>query len=85
MEYFIGPSLPHSAVSSLAHQLWGKDGLQEVLSYGKGFFLFKFNSEEGMSSVVELGPWLLAGRQLVLKKWTPGLKLFKDSFNRIPV
>ena len=38
-----------------------------------------------MNTVVELGPWLLAGRQLVLKKWIPGLKLLKYSFDRIQV
>ena len=66
--YFVGSFLPFSAVNTLARRLWSKAGLVEVFSFDKGFYFFKFNSEEGLSSVLEQGPWLLSGRHLVLKK-----------------
>ena len=83
--YFVGSFLPFSAVNTLARRLWSKNGLEEVLSFDKGYYFFKFSSEEDLSDVLEQGPWLLSVRPLVLKKWSRGLKLTKDSLDRIPI
>ena len=82
---FVGGYLPFSAVQNIARSLWRKDGLVDVLAIEKGFFLFRFDTMEGMTSVVERGPWLFAGRYMVLRKWSPGLPLSKANLSRIPV
>ena len=78
---FVGGSLPFSAVNNIARKIWSSDGLREVLTLEKGFFLFCFTSEDGMRNVVEKGPWLFAGRYMVLRKWKPGLPLSKANLH----
>lgn len=40
--YFLGHKLPYPTVNTIAQHIWGKSGLEEVLSSENGFFLFKF-------------------------------------------
>ena len=72
---FVGGSLPFSAVNNIARKIWTAEGLLDVLTLEKGFFLFRFATETGMRSIMEKGPWLFAGRYMVLRKWRPGLPL----------
>ena len=70
---FVGGSLPFSAMNNIALRIWCLEGLLDVLSLERGFYLFRFGSVAGMAAVVEKGPWLFAGRYMVLRKWRPGL------------
>ncbi|KAK3221966.1 hypothetical protein Dsin_008991 [Dipteronia sinensis] len=72
-------------VNNIAMRLWGNPGLQEVLANDKGFFFFKFLDDEACSNVLESGPWLFAGRMVILKKWHPRLILTKETCSKIPV
>ena len=83
--HFIGMRLPYSAVNTIAHRLWAKEGLVEVLGHEHGFFFFRFSTEGGLNAVLDRGPWLFTGRHLVLKKWFRGLRLSKEAVNKIPV
>ena len=83
--YFIGSKLPFNAVNTIARKLWAKDGLTDVLGHNTGFIFFRFSSDAGANAILEKGPWLFAGRYLALKKWEPGLKLYKDPATKIPV
>ncbi|KAK3229967.1 hypothetical protein Dsin_001848 [Dipteronia sinensis] len=65
--------------------IWGNRGLLEVLANEKGFYFFKFSDDEACSNVLEAGPWLSAGRMMILKKWHPRLILSKDFYSKIPV
>jgi hypothetical protein len=82
--YFLGQKLPYSAVNSIAHKIWGKEGLIEVLSSDNGFFFFKFEHHEGMCSILDRAPWHMANRPLVLKKWHPTLS-FQSSSTPSPI
>ncbi|PWA56332.1 hypothetical protein CTI12_AA420710 [Artemisia annua] len=42
--------------------MWNKWGIDDI---------FKFRHEEGMKKVLELGPWLVNGKPLVIRKWNP--------------
>ena len=83
--YFIRSKLPFSAVSTIAKKIWTKDGLSDVLAHNRGFFFFCFSSDAGADAILEKGPWLFTGRFLALKKWEPGLKLYKDLADKIPL
>ncbi|KAK0608558.1 hypothetical protein LWI29_032416 [Acer saccharum] len=83
--YFIEKKLPFSLVNNIAMRIWGNRGLLEVLANDKGFYFFKFSNDEACSNVLEAGPWLFAGRMVILKKWHPKLILSKDSYSKIPV
>ena len=54
---FVGGSLPFSTVNSIARSIWtSSDGLVDVLTLEKGYFLFRFASVDGMNAIVEKGP-----------------------------
>ncbi len=83
--YFLGSKLHYAAVNTIAHKIWGKAGLSEVLSSDNGYFFFKFAHREGMDSVLERAPWHMANRPLVLKGWHSNLTLSKEDLNKIPL
>lgn len=82
--YFIGPRLHYPLVSAIAHKLWDAVGLEEVLSSENGFFFFKFGQMEALELILDRGPWHMANRPLVLKRWQPNLSLLKEDTQRIP-
>ncbi|KAK3184871.1 hypothetical protein Dsin_032157 [Dipteronia sinensis] len=82
---FIEKKLPFSLVYNIAMRIWGNRGLLEVLANEKGFYFFKFSDDEVCSNVLEDGPWIFAGRMVILKKWHPKLILSKDSYSKILV
>nr|GEW31844.1 hypothetical protein [Tanacetum cinerariifolium] len=55
----------------------GKFGLKSVM-LDKGFFLFQFETKEGMEKVMENGPWLIRLVPLNLNVWTPNTILKKE-------
>ena len=73
--HFVGKIPTFPMVASIAKNLWNKLGLQEVIAQAYGFIFFMFASEEGMTTILEHGPWFIAGRFLVLKRWERNLNL----------
>ncbi|XP_022857391.1 uncharacterized protein LOC111378428 [Olea europaea var. sylvestris] len=82
---FVGKKLAFPVVNSIAHKLWGKFGLQEVLSSDAGFYFFKFDSLRQALLVLEGAPWHMANRPLILKRWEPNMTLAKENLRCIPV
>jgi len=81
--YFLGQRLAYPAVNSIAQRLWGKLGLEEVLSSDNGFYFFKLKSEENLGIVLDRASWHMANRLLVLKRWHPNLSLLKEEMQKI--
>ncbi|XP_021991415.1 uncharacterized protein LOC110888183 [Helianthus annuus] len=50
-----------------------------------GFFFFKFDSKEGLTKVLEGGPWLIRKVPLFLNIWSPKVTLKKDSIKTVPI
>lgn len=58
-------------------KMWGKYGLTDVFMNEVGIYFFRFKTEEGLSSVVENGPWMVNNKPLLVQKWKPELSLDK--------
>ncbi|GKC81284.1 zinc knuckle CX2CX4HX4C containing protein [Tanacetum coccineum] len=56
--YFIGKRLAFPLVENYVKNSWAKFGLKRVM-LDEGFFLFQFETKEGMDKVMETGPWLI--------------------------
>lgn len=56
--YFIGKRLAFPLVEDYVKHPWAKFGFKRAMMY-EGFFLFQFESKEGMEQVIENGPWLI--------------------------
>ena len=84
--HFVGKRPVFPVVNAIAKKLWSKDGLQEVIAQENGFIFFLFDSEGALNAILERGPWFIAGRFLVLKKWERNLNLSVEaSLSTIPV
>nr|GEX76525.1 hypothetical protein [Tanacetum cinerariifolium] len=82
--YFIGDRLAFPLVENYVKNTWAKYGLKRI-QLQEEFFLFQFNTKEGMESVLENGPWLIHRVPLLLNEWTANTILKKDKIKRVPV
>ncbi|GJT22913.1 retrovirus-related pol polyprotein from transposon 17.6 [Tanacetum coccineum] len=81
--YFIGDRLAYPLVENYVKNTWAKYGLKRIQLHEE-FFLFQFDTREGMESVLENGPWLIRRVPLILNEWTPNTILKKDEIKRVP-
>ncbi|KAJ9535522.1 hypothetical protein OSB04_un001343 [Centaurea solstitialis] len=83
--HFVGASLPFFVLNNSLNRLWKRCGLVNVASNYKGYYLLKFNNEEGMKYVLENGPWMINGVPLFVKKWEVGYYLERPDLKKLPV
>lgn len=83
--YFISGSLTTSSVERIAKGYWGKLGLGKVLADSSGFYFFQIPDDSVRMKILEEGPWLFYGRNMVLQQWSPELVLCKHSHDKIPL
>ncbi|XP_062019300.1 uncharacterized protein LOC133735880 [Rosa rugosa] len=50
---------------------WQVKGGWQLIDLPNDFFIVKFNLEEDMNYVLCSGPWILAGRTFIVRKWRP--------------
>ncbi|GKD35364.1 zinc knuckle CX2CX4HX4C containing protein [Tanacetum coccineum] len=74
--YFIGKRLAFPLVKNYVKNTWAKYGLKRIQLHDD-FFLFQFESKDGMDSVLENGPWLIRTVPLTLNVWSPNTDLKK--------
>ncbi|GKD31623.1 zinc knuckle CX2CX4HX4C containing protein [Tanacetum coccineum] len=82
--YFIGFWLAFPIVKNYVHNAWAKYGFESVI-VRDGLFMFKFPSHEGMTKVLDGGPWFIRSRPLMLNIWCANTKIKKVDCTRIPV
>ncbi|GKE19065.1 zinc knuckle CX2CX4HX4C containing protein, partial [Tanacetum coccineum] len=82
--YFIGNRLAFPLVENYVKNTWAKYGLKRIQLHEE-FFMFQFNTKEGMESVMEAGPWLIRRVPLILNVWTPNTDLKKDVIKVAPL
>ncbi|KAJ6742872.1 hypothetical protein OIU85_016906 [Salix viminalis] len=70
----IGYKLPYHAINTLAKKAWGSHGLEQVLSMYDGFLVFCFTEESAIADIMEKGPWMFGGKNIILQKWTPSFQ-----------
>ncbi|GJR31762.1 RNA-directed DNA polymerase, eukaryota, reverse transcriptase zinc-binding domain protein [Tanacetum coccineum] len=65
--------------------MWGRYGLKEIVDNANGCWLFKLRYEEGMNNVVEMSPWMVNGKPLMVQKWNPNIGMEKTEHDKIPL
>ncbi|KAF5757430.1 hypothetical protein HanXRQr2_Chr17g0826581 [Helianthus annuus] len=83
--YFLGKRLAFPVGDYFAKNNWAKYGLSRLMMNANGFFFFKFTSKEGMNQMLEDGPWLIRSVPIILKEWSPSIKMEKEDINVVPV
>ncbi|KAJ9535280.1 hypothetical protein OSB04_un001622 [Centaurea solstitialis] len=82
---FVGVRMPFFVVNNNLNRMWKRNGLVDVASNYEGFYLLKFNNEEGMKFVIDNGPWMINGVPLFVRKWVPGMCFGKPELNVLPL
>jgi hypothetical protein len=83
--FFPGFRMPFHAVSSIASRAWRQYGLENVMTTANGFMIFRFNTEEKMHAVLEKGPWMFGGKNIILQQWHPLFQFDKNKISTLPV
>ncbi|KAJ8761969.1 hypothetical protein K2173_006571 [Erythroxylum novogranatense] len=83
--FFPGYNMPFPAMQILARRAWKTLGLEDVISAGTGFFLFRFHSEEALQAILEQGPWGFGRKFIVLQQWHPHVVYDKSRVSKVPV
>ncbi|KAK1272490.1 hypothetical protein QJS04_geneDACA015183 [Acorus gramineus] len=83
--YVIGKMPVYTPFLQFLKQLWKPKGHLILLLHGNGFFTAKFNLEEDLIAVLEGGPWTMAHRPFIIKKWSPDLRMEQERLTSIPV
>ncbi|KAJ9535363.1 hypothetical protein OSB04_un001525 [Centaurea solstitialis] len=83
--HFVGASMPFPVVDLVLKRMWKRYGLIDVASNYAGFFILKFNNEEGLCFVLENGPWMINNVPFFVKKWEVGCTLGKPELKSLPL
>lgn len=83
--FFPGFRMPFHAVNSIASRAWRQYGLENVMTTANGFMIFRFNTEEKMHAVLEKGPWMFGGKNIILQQWHPRFQFDKNKISTLPV
>lgn len=78
-------SLTLNIVNSWAQTSWGDFNLLSVFKLTNRFYLFKFRYLSGCSKVLDLSPWDVAGKFMVLRKWQPNINLSGKYLSTMPL
>ncbi|XP_021996266.1 uncharacterized protein LOC110893467 [Helianthus annuus] len=58
---------------------------ERLMMNAKGFFFFKFNTNEGLKQLLEDGPWTIRNVPIILKEWAPSVMVEKEDIKVILV
>ncbi|KAJ9561159.1 hypothetical protein OSB04_006319 [Centaurea solstitialis] len=83
--HFVGTSMPFPIVSNILNRMWKRYGLVDVASNYAGYYILKFNNEEGMIFVLENGPWMVSNIPFFVKRWEVGCALGKPELKKLPL
>ncbi|KAJ6724578.1 GLYCINE-RICH CELL WALL STRUCTURAL PROTEIN 1.8-LIKE [Salix viminalis] len=83
--FFPGMRMPHHALQTIAMRVWKQHGLEKVISMANGFSIFQFSFEEQVQPVIEMGPWLFGGKNIILQKWHPRFIFDRNRISTLPV
>ncbi|XP_074300066.1 uncharacterized protein LOC141631271 [Silene latifolia] len=81
----LGAKPSQQTVSEFTQKHWNFGPLPLVQYFKKGWFSFKFDSEEAMNVVLRGGPWKIGSNSLVLKQWSPHFSCIMECVTIVPV
>ena len=64
--FFLGYDMSFHDIRYIAMRVWKASDLKDVRFTGMGFLIFQFNIEDQVHSILEWGPWMFEGKNIVL-------------------
>ncbi|GJT56728.1 RNA-directed DNA polymerase, eukaryota, reverse transcriptase zinc-binding domain protein [Tanacetum coccineum] len=72
--YFIGYRMSIQELRYHIYRMWSKFGLRHILNNGNGVFVFIFDNQQGLQTVIESDLWIVNNKPMVVQKWNPPLE-----------
>ncbi|XP_074293052.1 uncharacterized protein LOC141619952 [Silene latifolia] len=85
MGNFLGSKPNLKQVQDFVQKAWKQIASPIVQYYRKGWFSFRFTTQEDMNNVLREGPWKLGSSSLILKQWYPNFSMEMDKVSTVPI
>ena len=82
---FFDKRLPLHVVRAAIEKLWGKKEIPEISITDNGLYLFRFRDMTARDWVMDCGPWYIAGRPFVIRRWQPGMEMLNIQLTSLPI
>nr|KJB36487.1 hypothetical protein B456_006G161900 [Gossypium raimondii] len=66
-------------------QLWNPLGIMKMIDLGCDFFVINFNTEEDYDNVFWGGPWLIGGKFITVRIWTPKFRASEAKLDKVAI
>ncbi|MBA0558427.1 hypothetical protein Golob_015444 [Gossypium lobatum] len=66
-------------------QLWNPLGIMKIIDLGCDFFLINLNTEEDYDNVFWGGPWLIGGKFITVRIWTPEFRASEAKLDKVAI
>ncbi|GJX96967.1 RNA-directed DNA polymerase, eukaryota, reverse transcriptase zinc-binding domain protein [Tanacetum coccineum] len=83
--YFVGYKMYIQELNYHLFRMWGKYGLRKIISIGNGNYVFNFNNESGLQTVIENGVWIVNNKPMVVQKWDIDVDINKVEPDKLPI
>jgi len=83
--FFIGFKMPYHVVHTIASRVWRQCGLKNVTTTANVFMIFQFKIEEDMHAILEKGPWMFGGKNIILQQWHLWFQFDKNKISTLPI
>ncbi|XP_074315210.1 uncharacterized protein LOC141651394 [Silene latifolia] len=72
-------------ITNFVEKHWSKIAKPIVQYYKKGWFSFRFSTQEEMDNVLKGGPWGLGSNSIILKQWSPSFSFVMEKIYVVPI
>ncbi|GKA00334.1 zinc knuckle CX2CX4HX4C containing protein [Tanacetum coccineum] len=83
--YFVGYKMTIQELRYHLYMMWSNFRLKHILNNGNGIFVFKFDNNQGLQTVIEIGPWIVNNKPMVVQKWDPSINLDRTEPCTLPL
>ncbi|XP_074293471.1 uncharacterized protein LOC141620522 [Silene latifolia] len=83
--YVLGANPPFKVIDGFIKRIWGYTGYDKISFNSNGTFLVRFPSEEMKTRVLQAGPIFFDNKPVVVKEWTPDVKMVKEAIDVVPI
>ncbi|GKC11628.1 RNA-directed DNA polymerase, eukaryota, reverse transcriptase zinc-binding domain protein [Tanacetum coccineum] len=80
--YFVGYKM---YIQELKYHLFRRYGLKRITSIGNGNYVFKFNNESGLQTVIENGVWIVNNKPMIVQRWDIDVDINKVEPDVLPI
>ncbi|KAL8129707.1 hypothetical protein V2J09_018862 [Rumex salicifolius] len=81
----VGENISFKFMEKFIATHWNNIMLPRILRKDNGLFVFHFDKEEDLITILERAPWTIRNKPLVLRRWKEGMPLDISCLDNIPI